>query len=392
MTDRKFAHIDFKLEWKSPFAEHTDVYHVYKTDPSNDVFPLDLGEQIAALEVGESFKQTYQAKDLLGEGFSTNKVIPFKTDLFNTHFKDQYSPPMLYRFYPSAIASQGLDTFTTDYTPFRLISMNGDNMVADQNHPLAKYYLTLTASKIKELDDPNDSKPRSRNIGKLITSRGPGMQAPFEYGDPIFFEQYPFDKLNDQAPLKPKLDSNSTEQIAKLYSQLLPKHSKVLDLMSSQFSYLAGDYETGLLVGLGADEDALNKNQRLDTYQVQELNNDAILPFEENSFDDAICSLSIEYLTDPLKVMAEVARVVNSGGKFIITFPDNNLTSHTIKLWGQLHPFERMQLVLEYFRHNGLFIELNTFSKRGMPKPADDKHFNEKRLSGPIYAVWGIVK
>jgi len=392
MTDRKLADIDFKLEWKSPFAEHIDIYHVSSVDPDNDKFPLDYGEKVAALKVGESCSQTFQAKDVLDEGYSTNKVMPFESDLFDTHFKDQYSPPILYRFYPSAIAWQGLDTDATDYTPFRLISMNGGNIVADRNHPLAKYYLTLSASKISESDLPNDSGRRRRHIGKLITSRGPGMQAPFEYGDPVFFDRYPFERTNDQEPLEPQLDSMATEQITSLYSELLPKHSKVLDLMSSKFSYLADGYETGLLAGIGTNEEALSANQRLDTFQVQDLNNDATLPFETNSYDDAICTLSIESLTDPLKVIKEVARVVNSGGKFIITFSDSRLPPQAISLWAQLHPFERIQLVLEYFRQSGLFKELNTFSKRGVLIPSDDKHLNDKRLSDSVYAVWGFVK
>ncbi len=396
MTDRKLADIDFKLEWKSPFAEHTDVFHLHKVDPHNDKFPLDFGEKITELKVGESYSQTFQAKDILDEGFSTKKVISFESDLFDSNFKDQYSPPILYRFYPSAIAWQGLDTDVSDYTPFRLISINEDNMVADRNHPLAKYYLTLTASKIKEFDVSADGERRKRNIGKLITSRGPGMQAPFEYGDPIFFDQYPFQhslqQKDTQQALKPQLDSIATEQIADLHSKLIPKYSKTLDLMSGQFSYLADDHETGLLAGIGINEDELSANQRLDTYQIQNVNDDAILPFEENSFDDAICTLSIETLTDPLKTMKEVARVVNSGGKFIITFSNNGISPQAISLWGQLHPFERIQLVLEYFRQSGLFKELNTFSKRGVLRPTGDKDYDEKRMSDSVYAVWGVIK
>ncbi len=400
MKDKKLADIDFKLEWKSPFAEHSDIFHVHKVDTDNDKLPSGFAEKITALKVGESYSQTFPAKELLDEPHSSHKIIRFEPDLFDSNFKDQHSPPILYRFYPSAIAWQGLDTDAADYAPFRLISMSDDTIVADRNHPLAKYYLTLTASKIKEFEAPENKQRRKRHIGKLITFRGPGMQAPFEYGDSVFFAQYPFqlplqDSLqqnDDQQASKPQLDAIATKQITKLHSKLLPKFSKVLDLMSGEYSYLDDDYKTGLLTGIGANEASLNANQRLDTYQLQDLNKDGVLPFETNSFDDAICTLSIENLTDPLTIMKEVARVVNAGGKFIITFSNNNSPSHAVSLWWQLHPFERIQLVLEYFRQSGMFEELNTLSKRGGLKPSDGEYLNGKRNSDPIYAVWGIVK
>ena len=393
MKKNRLADIDFKLEWKSPFAGHTDIFHVSKLDINNDKLPLGFADKIAALNVGENCTQTFPAKELLDESHTSHKVIRFDADLFDNEFKNQHSPPILYRFYPSAIAWQGLDTDVADYAPFRLLSIKGDTLIADKNHPLAKYYLTLTATKIKEFDAENNTAQRRRHIGKLITFRGPGMQAPFEFGDPVFFDQYPFQLSDGYQPIaKPKVDAIAIEEITKLYSELLPRHSKILDVISSENSYLSKDYETGLLAGIGPNEEALNKNQRLDTYQHQDINTDIELPFEDNSFDDAICSLAIDTITDPLKIMSEVARVVTAEGKFIITFSNTTLPTNTISLWGQLHPFERMQLVLEYFRKSDLFKELSTFSKRGASRPLDNKNSHKKSASDPVFAVWGTVK
>jgi len=104
-----------------------------------------------------------------------------------------------------------------------------------------------------------------------------------------------------------------------------------------------------------------------------------------------ICTASIEYLTYPLKIMTEVARVIKPGGKFVVTFSERCFPTKAITLWSQLHPFERMQLVLEYFRESGLFEDLNTYSKRGLPRPVDDKYFTENKMSDPVYAIWGTV-
>lgn len=394
MTKRKLVDIEFTLEWKCPFAQHSDVYHVANIDLIDDELPTDFAKQIEALKIGEVFKKTLQAEDIFDEEYSNDNVVSFESNLFDSNFKGQHSPPILFRYYPSAIAAQGLNTEPKDYKPFRLISKDGDNFTADKNHPLAKYYLTLSAKKLNVSDAPENTKRRKRrkrHIGKLISARGPGMQAPFEYGEPVFFENYPF-KMNNSLPqIKPHLDEKAIKEIEALHSQLLPAHSRVLDLMSNRSSYLADSYATGMMTGLGNNEDALNGNNRLDTYIEQDINDNIKFPFEDNSFDDAICTLSIEYVTNPFAIMKEVARVVEKGGKFIITFSDNGV-SNAISLWGQLHPFERMQLVLEYFRLTEIFIDINTFSKRGVPRPWDDKQSHEKRLSDPVYAVWGTVK
>lgn len=79
-----------------------------------------------------------------------------------------------------------------------------------------------------------------------------------------------------------------------------------------------------------------------------------------------ICSVSVEYLVRPLEVFAEVGRVLKPGGRFIITFSDRWFPSKVIQLWTELHPFERMALVLEYFRRSGQFSDLATESRRGL--------------------------
>ena len=87
MKDRKLADVEFSLEWKSPFATHTDIYVVYNVDPLNDKLPLDFGEKISKLKVGEDCSQTFPAKDILEDGFSSNQVVPFSAKLFDQVLK-----------------------------------------------------------------------------------------------------------------------------------------------------------------------------------------------------------------------------------------------------------------------------------------------------------------
>ncbi|MFO7713822.1 MAG: class I SAM-dependent methyltransferase, partial [Desulfosarcina sp.] len=75
-------------------------------------------------------------------------------------------------------------------------------------------------------------------------------------------------------------------------------------------------------------------------------------------------------------------------GHLIITFSNRWFPTKAIGIWKQLHEFERMGLVLEYFLQTG-FQDIQTYSIRGLPRPKDDKYFPELRYSDPVYAVWG---
>ena len=111
--------------------------------------------------------------------------------------------------------------------------------------------------------------------------------------------------------------------------------------------------------------------------------------FESNSFDAVVCTVSIEYLIDPLAVSAEVSRVLRPDGYFIVTFSNRWFPTKAIKIWKELHEFERMGMVLEYFIRSGGFKDLQTYSIRGLPRPHDDKYFPDLWYSDPVYAVWG---
>lgn len=391
--------VDFTLSWISPIAKHSDVYHAQTVDLSRDVFPSNFGQKLATLKVGESYSETFPAKDLLEANYSADKVKTFDVKHFDQSFKGQSIQPMLYRFYPTAVAHEGLGASKGDFRPFRVMAMDGDTMRADTNHPLAKYYLTLRATIKKILVPTNESGGACNHIGELVSLKGPGMQVPFEFGDPSFFAEYPFSRVDDEddaqfyatSRMTHHLDATASVEISNLYSGLLTKNSSVLDLMSSWISHLGDDLELSNITGLGMNEEELQANKQLTDYKVHDLNMNQILPFADNQFDHAICTASIEYLTYPLKIMTEVARVIEPGGKFVVTFSERWFPTKAITLWAQLHPFERMQLVLEYFRDSGLFEDLHTYSKRGLPRPAGDKYSSEMKLSDPIYAVWGTV-
>jgi ubiquinone/menaquinone biosynthesis C-methylase UbiE len=102
-----------------------------------------------------------------------------------------------------------------------------------------------------------------------------------------------------------------------------------------------------------------------------------------------VCSVSVEYLVSPFDVFAEMARVLKPGGHCIVAFSDRWFPPKVIRLWTELHPFERMGLVRECFRQPGQFAHMTTESWRGWPRPEDDKYYPQRQAADPVFVLSG---
>ena len=101
-----------------------------------------------------------------------------------------------------------------------------------------------------------------------------------------------------------------------------------------------------------------------------------------------ICSLSIEYLLQPVKVLQEVGRILVPGGLFLISFSKRSFPHKVIRIWTELQEFERTGLVLQWLKDASGLHTLETFSLRELPRPEDDRCQKLSPFSDPIYAVW----
>ncbi|MDP9366048.1 MAG: class I SAM-dependent methyltransferase, partial [Chloroflexota bacterium] len=110
--------------------------------------------------------------------------------------------------------------------------------------------------------------------------------------------------------------------------RLVPPGADVLDLMSSWVSHLppAAELPLGRVVGLGMNAEELEGNPRLDEWTVQDLNADPRLPYPDVSFDAGLITVSVQYLTRPVELFREVARVLRPGGVLIVSFSNRMLT------------------------------------------------------------------
>ncbi len=286
--------------------------------------------------------------------------------------------------------------FRANVQPFRCVGVQNGSMAIDLNHPLAGKKATLSATVGKV-----DSKQIERGgtsidwIDQL--ANGPGMQARWNATPTNFLVDNPYARSDETSDRlfyeKPRfvdhLDQTAIGIISDLYGRLLKNEMKVLDLMSSWHSHLPESLQLKRVTGLGLNVKELERNNRLDQREVHDLNEDPHLPFKDSDFDAVVCTASIEYLTDPQTVFQEIKRVLRPGGLFIVTFSNRWFPPKAIQIWQQMHEFERMGLVLDYFLNTDGFADLKTYSVRGLPRPADDKYYGQQPFADPVYAVWG---
>ena len=184
------------------------------------------------------------------------------------------------------------------------------------------------------------------------------------------------------------LDDTARRHVSSLYGRLLEPGTRVLDLMSSWQSHLSDSHSSCSITGLGLNQEEMQSNRALKEFRLHDLNRDPRLPFQDRSFDAAVCTVSIEYLSRPREIMNELARVIRPGGLFAAVVSERWFPGKQIASWSDLHPFERQGLVLSYFINEPGFEDIHTESIRGYPRPSGDRYRGQALFSDPVYAVW----
>jgi len=233
-----------------------------------------------------------------------------------------------------------------------------------------------------------------------LLTEGPGMQARWKGQPTDFFSEAPFFRQDPQPDdrfyANPRLvhhvDETARDMVKDIYRRFIHPNMQVLDLMSSWASHLPRSVASAHVSGLGMNPTELENNPVLSDIRVHDLNANPRLPYPDRAFDVVICTVSVEYLTRPVAVFKDVARVLKPGGAFVVTFSNRWFPPKVVRIWEQLHEFERLGLVLEYFLRSDAFDHIETYSMRGLPRPKNDKYAGELPLSDPVYAVWGRKK
>lgn len=153
------------------------------------------------------------------------------------------------------------------------------------------------------------------------------------------------------------IDQATIAALTQWYGEVLAPGADVLDLMSSWVSHLpeAARLPLGRVVGLGMNAAELAANPQLAAYDVQDLNAEPRLPYPDAAFDAVLCAVSIQYLTRPLAVFAEVARVLRPGGRVAIATSHRCFPTKAIRAFHVLPPRDRLALIALYLERAGGF-------------------------------------
>jgi SAM-dependent methyltransferase len=161
------------------------------------------------------------------------------------------------------------------------------------------------------------------------------------------------------------IDDDAIAALGRLYQEVLPVGAQLLDVMSSWRSHLPAAVRAREVVGLGLNAEEMADNSQLTR-----------LPFDDGGFDGAMCAVSIQYVTHPLRLFREVARVLRPGAPFIVSFSNRCFPTKAVAVWLDTTDAHHMTLVARYFEAAGGWDDVTT----------------EDRSSGgdadPLYAVW----
>lgn len=132
------------------------------------------------------------------------------------------------------------------------------------------------------------------------------------------------------------IDEQAIAALTGFYREVLPGGGRVLDLMSSWVSHLPADMAFAEVVGHGMNAAELAANPRLTGRFVQDLNREPALPLDDAMFDAALCCVSVQYLTRPFDVFAEVRRVLVPGAPFVVSYSNRCFPTKAVAAWRML--------------------------------------------------------
>lgn len=175
------------------------------------------------------------------------------------------------------------------------------------------------------------------------------------------------------------IDDPAIAIVGEIYLSRIAPGSIILDLMSSWRSHLPDRLQPARVTGLGLNEEEMRDNPALAEVVVHNVNRAPRLPFADQSFDAVVMTVSVQYLTRPLEVFADIGRVLRPGGPFVVTFSNRMFPTKAVALWQGANHEQRIAIVRSYFAQSGAFerIEVIDRSRPGV-EPSD-----------PVWAVLG---
>ena len=162
------------------------------------------------------------------------------------------------------------------------------------------------------------------------------------------------------------------------YRSLLKDGDSVLDLMSSWVSHLPEDINYSKVSAQGMNKVELEANPQLTDFIVQNLNTNQVLPYGNKEFDLCTIAVSVQYLTSPVRVFGEIARVLKPNGKCCVSFSNRMFPTKAILAWRMSSNEDHCNLVTQYFKKTEMFAEVKV-----------ERLVEENGYYDPLFAVIG---
>jgi SAM-dependent methyltransferase len=191
-----------------------------------------------------------------------------------------------------------------------------------------------------------------------------------EFDDEIFYD---FPRLTVH------IDDSAIAAVGEIYGSRIRPGAAILDLMSSWRSHLPETLHPVRVAGLGLSRSEMEDNPALTEIVVHNVNREPRLPFDDQTFDATVMTVSVQYLIHPIETFAEVGRVLKPDAPFIVTFSNRMFPTKAVTIWVNSSERERVALVERYFDESGAFRDVEFIDRSRRPGPPSD----------PIYAVLG---
>lgn len=188
----------------------------------------------------------------------------------------------------------------------------------------------------------------------------------FSHKDLMTFNTRPDGEFYSFPRLCQHIDEPTIAALKEYYCHHIQRDTAVLDLCCSWTSHLplSPRLEVRSLIGLGMNKTELERNPLLTRRIVQDLNSDCRMDIGDGETDTVICSLSIDYLTNPVGLMKELSRVVKSGGRVHFAFGNRCFAEKVIRKWLELDETERLLWLGSYFWADGNWKDVNAVVMR----------------------------
>ena len=391
------ADILFELTYESAGRRHTARLFGRKANFWRDIFPQDMAERLIGLAAGQSVHLSLAPGDDL-PAHDPAKITTLPRAAFAPKpVNGRTLAPQPGRFYPQGVL-QGLPgVYPSTATPFRCLEATAETIVCDRNHPLAGHPASLTATILDVRPKPCET-GGSLHVWIEEILDGPGFETRLPDRDTTCLAEDGDLSRTDDAPdaafyqhprLISHIDAKARERLTSCYADCLRPGDAVLDLMTSHLSHLPAEIPLASVAGLGLSAAELDANPALTSRTVHDLNADPTLPYPDAALNVVLCAMSIEYLTNPAAVLAEASRVLAPGGHLVISFSNRWFPQKAVRLWTELHEFERLGCIATRIEQTPGLGSVTTLAERGWPRPADakDRHWPLHQQSDPLFVV-----